>query len=114
MRWLAVQEVRHGVLVDVHGVGVLLIGESGIGKSEVGLELLSKGHRLVADDSVILKKMSERSVIGHSPELTRHHMEIRGLVILNIRHLFGVSSVRDRKRVELVIELMEWGRHAGS
>lgn len=108
LRWLALQEVRHGVLVDVYGVGVLMIGKSGIGKSEVGLELISKGHRLVADDSVILKRMSDRSVVGHSPELTRYHMEIRGLGILNIRHLFGVSSVRDRKRVELVIELMEW------
>lgn len=108
LRWLAFQEVRHGVLVDVYGVGVLMVGKSGIGKSEVGLELISKGHRLVADDSVILKRMSDRSVVGHSPELTRHHMEIRGLGIINIRHLFGVSSVRDRKRVELVIELMEW------
>ncbi|MGB0645640.1 MAG: HPr(Ser) kinase/phosphatase [Bradymonadia bacterium] len=108
LRWLAVQEVLHGVLVDVYGVGVLMTGKSGIGKSEVGLELISKGHRLVADDSVILKRMSDRSVVGHSPELTRHHMEIRGLGIINIRHLFGVSSVRDRKRVELVIELMEW------
>ena len=108
LRWLAVQEVRHGVLVDVYGVGVLMIGKSGIGKSEVGLELISKGHRLVADDSVILKRMSDRSVVAHSPEITRHHMEIRGLGIINIRHLFGVSSVRDRKRVELVIEMMEW------
>ena len=108
LRWLAAQEVRHGVLVDVYGVGVLMIGKSGIGKSEVGLELISKGHRLVADDSVILKRMSDRSVVAHSPEITRHHMEIRGLGIINIRHLFGVSSVRDRKRVELVIEMMEW------
>ena len=108
LRWLAAQEVRHGVLVDVYGVGVLMIGKSGIGKSEVALELISKGHRLVADDSVILKRMSDRSVVGHSPELTRHHMEIRGLGIINIRHLFGVSSVRDRKRVEVVVELMEW------
>ena len=108
LRWLAAQEIRHGVLVDVYGVGVLMIGKSGIGKSEVGLELVSRGHRLVADDSVILKRMSDRSVVGHSPELTRHHMEIRGLGILNIRHLFGVSSVRDRKRVELIIEMMEW------
>ncbi len=108
LRWLALQDVKHGVLVDVYGVGVLMMGKSGIGKSEVGLELISKGHRLVADDSVILKRMSDRSVVGHSPELTRYHMEIRGLGIINIRHLFGVSSVRDRKRVELVIELMEW------
>ena len=108
LRWLAAQEVRHGVLVDVYGVGVLMVGESGIGKSEVALELISKGHRLVADDSVILKRMSDRSVVGHSPELTRYHMEIRGLGIINIRHLFGVSSVRDRKRVEVVVELMEW------
>ena len=80
----------HGVLVDVYGVGVLMTGKSGIGKSEVGLELISKGHRLVADDSVILKRMSDRSVVGgHSPELTRHHMEIRGLALLTFAISLG-------------------------
>ncbi len=111
-RWLTVKETRHAVLVDVHGVGVMLVGKSGIGKSEVGLELISRGHRLVADDIVILEKASETAVVGHSAELTRYHMEIRGLGIINIQELFGVSAVRNRKRVELVVELVEWSDDA--
>ena len=107
--WLSPRQVRHAVLLDVHGVGVLLIGKSGIGKSEIGLELISHGHRLVADDMVILDQTSSTAVVGHSPELTRNHMEIRGLGIINIRDLYGVAAVRERKRVELVVELVEWG-----
>ncbi len=106
--WLAPREVRHAVLVDVHGVGILLEGKSGIGKSEIGLELITRGHRLVADDLVILEQTAAHSVVGHSPELTRYHMEIRGLGIINIRDLYGAAAVRDRKRVELVVELVEW------
>ncbi len=105
---LAPQESLHGVLVDVYGVGVLLTGKSGIGKSELGLELVASGHRLVADDMVRLAQASPKVVIGASPELTRHHMEIRGLGILNIKDLFGAAAVRERKRVELVAELVEW------
>ena len=99
---------QHGVLVDVFGVGVLLLGKSGIGKSEVGLELVADGHRLVSDDIVLLEQESPHVVMGSSPDLTRHHMEIRGLGILNIRDLFGAAAVRNRKRVELVCELEDW------
>jgi len=107
--WMACREVRHAALVDVHGVGVLLLGKSGIGKSEIALELVSRGHRLVADDVVILDRTGSNSVVGHSPELTRNHMEIRGLGIINIKDLYGVAAVRERKRVELAVELVEWG-----
>ncbi len=106
---LAPRETRHGVLLDVHGVGVLLLGKSGIGKSELGLELLAAGHRLVADDVVLLKQIDSKTVVGSAPELLRHHMEIRGLGILNIKDLFGAAAVRDRKRVELAVNLIDWG-----
>lgn len=105
---LAPSESVHGVLLDVYGVGVLLLGKSGVGKSEVGLELIAAGHRLVADDRVLVHRSRPGVVMGTSTELTRHHMEIRGLGILNIRDLFGSAAVRERKRVELVIELVEW------
>ncbi|MBM4780074.1 MAG: HPr kinase/phosphorylase [Archangiaceae bacterium] len=97
----------HGVLVDVFGVGVLLLGKSGIGKSEIALDLVMRGHRLVADDIVNLVRRGG-DVYGHGNEMIQHHMEIRGLGILNIKDLFGVASVRDRKKIELVIELVEW------
>ncbi len=105
---LAPCENRHGVFVDVHGIGVLLLGPSGIGKSELGLELIASGHRLVADDQVLLKQLDSRTVVGFAPDLLRHFIEIRGLGILNIKDLFGEASVRDRKRVELVVHLVEW------
>ena len=111
-RFLAKQLARvrsiHGVLVDVFGVGVLILGKSGIGKSEAGLELVMRGHRLVADDVVDVSKRPPSTVIGSGNELIRHHMEIRGLGIINIRDLFGVAAIRDTKRVELVIHLEEW------
>jgi HPr kinase/phosphorylase len=97
----------HGVLVDVFGVGVLLLGKSGIGKSEIALDLVMRGHRLVADDIVNLVR-KQGDVYGHGNEMIQHHMEIRGLGILNIKDLFGVAAVRDRKKIELVIELVEW------
>ncbi len=98
----------HGVLVDVYGVGVLLTGRSGVGKSEVALELIAHGHRLVGDDIILVQQEQPGLVIGTNPELTRYHMEIRGLGIINIKDLFGAASVRERKRIELVIELVEW------
>jgi HPr kinase/phosphorylase len=98
----------HGVLVDVFGVGILLIGKSGIGKSEAALDLVLRGHRLVADDIVELRLGAPDAVIGSGSEVIKHHMEIRGLGIINIKDLFGVAAVRDAKKVELAVELVEW------
>lgn len=98
----------HGVLVDVFGVGILLIGKSGIGKSEAALDLVLRGHRLVADDIVELRIGAPDALIGSGSEVIKHHMEIRGLGIINIKDLFGVAAVRDAKKVELAIELVEW------
>jgi HPr kinase/phosphorylase len=97
----------HGVLVDVFGIGILLLGKSGIGKSELALDLVMRGHRLVADDIVELHR-ERYSIYGAGPDIIKHHMEIRGLGILNIKDLFGIAAVRDKKKVELVVELVEW------
>jgi HPr kinase/phosphorylase len=105
---LAVREVIHGVLMDILGLGVLLVGESGIGKSECALDLVVRGHRLVADDTVEIRRRGETVIIGACPELTRHHMEVRGLGVINIRDLFGVASTRTSKRIELVVQLERW------
>jgi HPr kinase/phosphorylase len=101
----------HGVLLDVFGVGVLILGKSGIGKSECALDLILRGHRLVADDMVHIQKRSPSSVIGSGFEVIQHHMEVRGLGIINIRSLFGVEAIREKKKIELVVELMEWDAH---
>jgi HPr kinase/phosphorylase len=105
---LAERTTCHAVLLDVLGLGVLLTGDSGMGKSECALDLIVRGHRLVSDDSVEVKRRSETVLIGSSPALTRHHMELRGLGIINVRELFGVSSTRTSKRVELVVHLERW------
>jgi HPr kinase/phosphorylase len=97
----------HSVLLDVFGLGVLITGESGIGKSECALDLIDRGHRLVADDVVEIKRMAD-VLVGSSPDLTRHHMELRGLGVLNIKDLYGVSSIRASKRLELVVDLERW------
>lgn len=102
----------HGVLVDVLGVGVLLMGKSGIGKSEAALDLVVRGHRLVADDVVLIRRVGPNQILGAPAGLIRHHMEIRGLGIINIRDLYGVSAVRDEKTIELVIELSDWDAEA--
>jgi HPr kinase/phosphorylase len=105
---LTAQTSMHGVLLDVFGVGILLLGKSGIGKSEIALDLIMRGHRLVADDIVDVKRSSPDSVHGAGSEIIKHHMEIRGLGIINIKDLFGVAAIRERKKIEIVLELVEW------
>jgi HPr kinase/phosphorylase len=105
---LAPQTQLHGVLVDVFGIGILLVGKSGIGKSECALELVMRGHRLVADDVVRCDWRPPGTVYGRPAELLRHHIEIRGLGVLDLRELFGIAAVRDRKRINLVVQLCEW------
>ncbi len=105
---LAPREIRHGVLIDILGLGVLITGESGIGKSECALDLIGRGHRLVADDTVEIRRREERILIGTCPELTRHHVEVRGLGVVNVTDLFGVAATRSSKRVELVVHLERW------
>jgi len=105
---LAERTMIHGVLMDILGLGVLIVGESGIGKSECALDLIVRGHRLVADDTVEIRRRQETILIGTCPELTRHHMELRGLGVINVMELFGVASTRSSKRVELVVQLERW------
>ena len=105
---LAATTCTHGVMMDIFGVGVLLVGKSGIGKSECALDLVLRGHRLVADDIVNVRKRPPSTLYGTGSEIIKYHMEIRGIGIINIRDLFGISAVRDRKVIEVVIELMEW------
>jgi HPr kinase/phosphorylase len=107
---LAPRAVRHGVLLDVYGLGVLIEGTSGIGKSECALDLISRGHRLVSDDVIEVKRIGTEKVIGNAPELLREHLEIRGLGILNIRDLFGVSAISSAKTIDLSIKLERWDR----
>ena len=105
---LAERTIMHAVLMDVLGLGVLIAGESGIGKSECALDLIHRGHRLVADDTVEVRRRQETILIGACPELTRHHMELRGLGVINVKELFGIASTRSSKRVELVVQLERW------
>jgi len=105
---LAERTMLHAVLMDILGLGVLLVGESGIGKSECALDLIVRGHRLVADDTVEIRRRQETILIGACPELTRHHMELRGLGVINVKELFGIASTRLSKRVELVVQLERW------
>lgn len=98
----------HGVLVDVYGEGLLIMGESGIGKSEAALELLRRGHRLVTDDVVEIRKINEHTLIGTSPDITRYFIELRGIGIIDVKNLFGVESVKEKQQIDLVIKLEDW------
>lgn len=114
IRWLNVKLAPcisvHGVLVDVYGEGVLITGESGIGKSEAALELVKRGHRLVTDDVVELRKVSDDTLIGSAPDVTKHLIELRGIGIVDIKALFGASSVKDTQSIDLVIKLEDWDK----
>lgn len=114
IRWLNVQLAPcisiHGVLVDVFGEGVLITGESGIGKSEAALELIKRGHRLVTDDAVEIRKVSDDTLVGSAPEVTRHFIELRGIGIIDVKTLYGVSSVKDTQTIDLVIHLEDWNK----
>ncbi len=105
---LAPTITMHGVLVDVLGVGILIIGKSGIGKSECALDLVSRGYRLVSDDVVIIRKIPPAILSGTSSDIIRYHMEIRGLGIVNIKDIFGITAIRERKQIDIVVELVKW------
>lgn len=114
IRWLNVELAPcisiHGVLVDVYGVGVLITGESGIGKSESALELVKRGHRLVSDDVVEIRKVSDETLVGSAPDITKHFIELRGIGIVDVKALYGVQSVRETQNIDLVIELEDWNK----
>jgi HPr kinase/phosphorylase len=114
IRWLGVQLAPcisiHGVLVDVFGEGVLITGESGIGKSEAALELIKRGHRLVSDDVVEIRKVSDATLVGSAPDITRHFIELRGIGIIDVKTLYGVECVKNTGAIDLVIKLEEWSR----
>ena len=114
IRWLNVKLAPcisvHGVLVDVFGEGVLITGESGIGKSEADLELIKRGHRLVTDDAVEIRKVSDETLVGSAPDITKHFIELRGIGIIDVKTLFGVSSVKDTQNIDLVIRLEDWDK----
>ena len=99
---------RHGVLVEVYGEGILLLGDSGVGKSETAIELLKRGHRLIADDAVEIKRVSATSLVGRAPEIIRHYVELRGIGIVDVRRLFGMGAVKESEKIDLVINLESW------
>ncbi len=105
---LAPRITRHGVLVEVYGEGVLILGESGIGKSEAAVELMKRGHRLVADDAVEIRRVSSKALVGSSPEIIRHFIEMRGIGIVDVKKIFGMGAVKDTEKIDLVIQLEVW------
>lgn len=110
---LAPRITRHGVLVEVYGEGILILGESGVGKSETAVELVKRGHRLVADDAVEIKKVSAISLVGSSPEIIRHFIELRGIGIIDVKEIFGIGAVKNTEKIDMVINLEAWveGKH---
>ena len=107
-RHLAPRITRHGVMVEVYGEGILLLGESGIGKSETAIELVKRGHRLIADDAVEIKRVSYNTLIGSAPEIIRHYIELRGIGVIDVRRLFGMGAVKTEEQVDLVINIEPW------
>ena len=105
---LAPRITRHGVLVEVYGEGILMLGESGVGKSEAAIELVKRGHRLIADDAVEIRRTSDTALVGTAPESIRHYIELRGLGIMDVRRLFGIGAVKPTEKINLVIQLEEW------
>ena len=110
-RELAPRVTRHGVLMEIYGEGILLTGESGIGKSEAAVELLKRGHRLIADDAVEIKKISGKSLVGNAPTLIRNYIELRGIGIVNVARLFGVGAVKEENVINLVVNIVPWNTH---
>ena len=105
---LAPRITRHGGLVEVYGEGMLLSGDSGIGKSETAIELVKRGHRLIADDAVEIKRVSDKTLLGSAPEIIRHYIELRGIGIVDVKRLFGIGAVKDTERIDMVIQLENW------
>ena len=105
---LAPRITRHGVFVEVYGEGVLILGESGVGKSETAIELVKRGHRLIADDAVEIKKVSSKTLVGTAPEIIRYFVELRGIGIVDVRRLFGMGSVKESEKIDLIINLESW------
>ena len=105
---LAERITRHGVLVEVYGEGILILGDSGIGKSETAIELVKRGHRLIADDAVEIKRVSNKTLVGTAPELMRHYIELRGIGIVDVRRIFGMGSVKETEKIDLVINFEAW------
>lgn len=105
---LAPRITRHGVLVEVYGEGLLLIGDSGVGKSETAIELIKRGHRLIADDAVEIRRVSSKTLVGQAPEIIRHYVELRGIGIVDVRRLFGMGAIKETERIDLVIKLEQW------
>jgi HPr kinase/phosphorylase len=111
---LAPRTTIHGVLVDIYGIGTLMIGESGIGKSETAIELIKRGHRLIADDAVIIKQVAKNILVGTAPEIIKHYLEVRGLGIIDVKTIFGAGSIRNDIKINMVIELVEWEKYKES